>query len=258
MRNIITKIIAITCFAFSNLNVYSQSFENYKLLSLDNKECSISLELDAAKENVKVKLNANEVLCINGFKGLEQGVNVLNQKFLELRIKTRGGSGVAMRRYILICVSDNKLVKAIDILSMISSEFKETYAPSIDSLNQYDESSIYKLTFTITQNDNDFKLIAIESETVQSKKNPSKNHDTKDLLQFDFDMNMKVFYNQLVSLNGVFTIDSDDGNPTISNQFGEDKYPTIKLKNEKYYYINHVWYINDGKNHLTKFSNTCN
>jgi len=259
MRSIIIKI-SIGCFVFFNLSAYSQLVENenYKLLSFENEECFVTVEKNIVKEYIKVKLNKNEELCICNFKGLEHQVKVLNQKFLELRIKTRGGSGIAMRRYILICISENRLVKAIDVISMISYEFKETYVTSVDSLNQYDESSTYKLTFTITQNGNDFKLIAIELEKVRSKKSPSKNHDTTDLLQFNFDMKMNVFYNQLEGLNGVFTIDSDDGNPTISKMFGGEKYPTIKLKNEKYFYINRAWYVNDGKNHLTKISSTCN
>jgi len=259
MRNVIIKIIIIVYFAFFNLNDAScfVEAENYKLISFDNKECSVSLELDLVKEYIKVILDDNEVLYINGFMGLEQKVNILNNKFLELRIKTRGGSGIAMRRFILICISDNKLVKAIDIISMISSEFKESYVPCIDSLKQYDEKSIYSLTFTIKQKGNGFKLIAVESEKVQSKMDPSKNHDTKDLLQFNFDMNMKIFYNHIEGLSGVFTIDSDDGNPTFNHQFREGEYPTIKLKKGKYYYIDHVWYINDSKDHLTKFSNTC-
>jgi len=260
MRIKFLELMALVCFTLFNLNVISCSIESevYKILSLDNKECAISLETDLAEEILVVRLNDNEMMCISGFKGLEKEVNVLNQKFLELRTVTRGGSGIAMRRYVLICISDDKLIKAIDVLSMISWEFTETYVPSIDSLNLYDERSIYKLIFTVTQHDNNFKLIAIECEKVQSKKDPNKNHETEDLLQFFFDEENKVFYNQKESLNGIYIVDGDNGSLQYSKQFGDEKFPSIKLKNEQYFYINQTWYINDRKDHLTGFSNNCN
>lgn len=259
MRNIPT-IIIILLLAIINFNVSSQSIDNksYKLYSLENIESTVYLKLDDANEKITIELNPNEILCVNGFRGLEQEVNILNQKFIELRFKIRGGSGVAIRRYALICISDNKLYKSIDVISMISSEFKGTYFPSIDSLNLYDESSIYKLNFTMSMGENqNYKLIAIQSEKVKSKHDTTQNHETQDMLQFSFDKGNKVFYNQLGSLKGSFDINNDIGNSNAKKVFNGEKYPAIKLKNEEYYFINQSWYIKDGNNHLSEFSSSC-
>jgi hypothetical protein len=259
MRNI-PAVIIILLFTIINFNVLSQTIDNksYKLYSLENIESTVNIKLDDANEKITIELNPNEIFCINGFRGLDQDVNILNQKFIELRFKIRGGSGVAIRRYVLICISDSKLYKSIDVISMISSEFKETYVPSIDSLNLYNESSIYKLSFTMSQGDNqNYKLIAIQSEKVKSKHDTTQNHETQDMLQFSFDKGNKVFYNQLNSLNGSFEINTDNGNLRTKKDFNGTEYPSIKLKNEEYYFINQSWYIKDGKNHLTEFSSLC-
>lgn len=261
MRNIST-IIIILLFTIINFNVLSQTIDNkrYKLYSLENIENTVNIKLDDANEKITIELNPNETLCINGFRGLEQEVNILNRKFIEIRFKVRGGSGVAVRRYVLICISYNTLYKAIDVISMVSSEFKETYVHSIDSLNLYDETSIYKLSFTMSQGDNQkYKLLAIQSEKVRSKHEPKQNHETEDMLQFNFDENDKVFYNQIDSLQGSFLINSDIDSTDKLINFNGEKYPAIKLKdNTGYYFINHSWYMKGTKNHLQKLTSNCN
>lgn len=259
MRNI--QIITLILLTLININVLSQSTDNnksYKLLSLENNEYTVNVKSDIINDRIIIELNSREKFCINGYRGFEQKVNVLNKKFLELHFKIRGGTGVAFRRYTLICISDGKLYKAIDVLSMVSSEFNKTYVPSVDSLKLYDENRLYKLNFSMLLGDNHkYILIAMQTEKVNSKYDPKENHDTKDTLQFNFDINNKVFYNELSNLKGSFLIDSDDGRSTYKKDFNNEVWPAIKLKNEEYYFINQSWYIKDGKNHLSEFSCSC-
>ena len=70
-------------------------------------------------------------------------------------------------------------------------------------------------------------------------------------------MNNYVFYNKHSCLKGIFEISSDNGNFSSKKEFIGATYPVIKLKNEEYYFINQSWYIKDGINHLTEFSNSC-
>jgi hypothetical protein len=234
---------------------YNKSF---KLFSLENKEDSVNINLDPLNEKITLKLTPDEVLCVHGYRGLEQQINILNQKFVELFFRIRGGSGVAVRRYILICISNNKLYKSIDVLSTVSSEFNLTYVPSIDSLNLYDEKSLYNLSFMMSYQDGqNNKLIATQYEKVTSKYDPTQNHETLDTLQFNFDSKNKIFYNHIESLDGSFTINSDVNNIDIQNNFNGENYSVVKLKDEEYFFIEHSWYVKGINNHLYKLSCEC-
>jgi hypothetical protein len=259
MRIILKRMITVLLTLYS-YNVFSQSDNNesFKIFSLENKESTVYLKLDVVNERITVQLNPSQTLCINGFKGFEQKPTILNQKFMELQFKIRGGSGVAIRRYVLICISESKLCKAIDVLSMISSKFEKTYVSSIDKLNLYNESSIYKLSFTMSQDDDQNNILVVKQyEKIYSKDKPNKNHETQDVLTFSFDKVNKVFYNTQEDLKGSFDIDDDIGGSFAKKIFNSELYPVIKLRNEEYFFINKNWYIKDGKSHLTEFSCLC-
>lgn len=258
MKNI-SFLITLWFLTFINGTVFSQLTDGtkFRICSLENKEFTLQVKPDVYNEKITITLNPKETLCINGYSGFDHQIKVLNGKFIELHFRMRGGSGVAIRRYVLVCVSGVKLYKPIDVLSLVRSEFKETYVHSIDSLNLYDESSLFSLKFNLLQDHvRRFKLYITQSEEIISKYDPSRNHLYKDSLELKFDENCNVFYNQVCNLNGYFNISSDDGS-SREIIFKGEKYPAIKLRNAEYYYINKKWFIRDQKNHLSEFSDSC-
>lgn len=231
-------------------------YKNYKLLSLDNLECLINVKTDDVNDIITVYLAKNDSLLINGYRGFEQEIKNFNNNFLELRFAERGGSGVAVRRDLLICVFNNKLYKPMDIISMVSSQFKETYVPSIDSLNLYDEKSIYDIKIIdINPYNKSYHLTAAVYDMVKSKYDSTQNHEYKDTLRLSFDANNKIFYNEIDSLNGYYDIvDNNLGNVNSHRTFDKEKFYVICTSHGSYYYINHNWYLNGRERHLVEMN----
>jgi hypothetical protein len=212
MKNI---ILAISVLALSMCNnicfAKLNDTETLKIKTLENDELMLTIHFDNVHDKITLELNSEDNLVIYGYRGLINPITILCEKFIEITYRIRGGTGVSVERYILVCISENKLYKAIDVTSKVYSEFKEIYVPSIDSLNLYDESELYKLSFKLF-NDGDrmFRILALKTETVKSKIDPSKNYSSDSLLTLNFDFRNKIFYNKKVSLNGTFTLINDN------------------------------------------------
>jgi hypothetical protein len=252
--------LAIIILAFFSISSFSQLVidTTLNINSLCNKDCIVKLKLDNVNNKIEILLISKDSICLSDFRGLTGGIKVLNNKFIELSFRTAGGSNTELHRYVLICISHDKLYKAIDVISFINSYFDTTYVPKIDSLNLYDESSIYKISFILSQDDQNYKLLGMQSEKIKSKYDPKRDLEKEEILQFNFDKNYKIFYSQFDSLEGNFVIVSCNEITSRNRVFNREKYPAIKLHNEVYYFINNIWYIKEGKDHLVDFSNNCN
>jgi hypothetical protein len=218
--------------------------ETVSLHSLENKEINVTIKFDYGFDKLILELNSDEKMIVKGFRGLTQEMKVLNQKFIELRFIMRGGTGVHIRRYVLICVSNNKLYRSIDQISLLNSVFKETYVASIDSLHLYDESSTYQVDFSgLKEVNNSFEMIANEFVKTQSKIDPTQNYENQDTIQLHFDMDNKVFFNKFVNLDGSYLLWSDeDLNEQVN--FHNEKFPSICINQGAIYvFFRHKWYI---------------
>ena len=219
--------------------------------SLENKEASVKIKFDYVNDRISLELNPTEKMLIKGFRSMTQDIKILNQKFIELRFSMRGGTGVHVRRYVLICVSDSKLYRSIDVISLVSSEFKETYVASIDSLHLYDESSINQINFTgLKEKCGSYELIATGFVKIHSKIDPSQDYENHDTTQLRFDMDNKVFYTNFENLNGQYLLWSDE-NLNEQVNFHNEKIPSICVnQDEIYVYFRHKWYIKHQDYHL--------
>lgn len=259
MKNL--KIIVILIiYTITTSDVLSQGVEKQevKLYSFENEAIAVCLKLDYSNERITIALNNRDSICINDFKDLIDDVKVINGKFISLQFRTKGGSGVKIREYILASVFQNKLCINLDVYSFIHSEFKTTYNKKIDSLQIYDEYNFYQLNFvTMINNKGNYVITAKEFEKVKSKVNPSLNHESQNILHFNFNLQNKVFYNQIGSLKGSYILIDYIEHQESKQDFKGEKFPTIKLKNEEYYFINQSWYLKGTENHFIKFSNSC-
>lgn len=240
-------------------SVSSQSLEKESVLlnSLEGKPIKVNVELDNVNDKIMLKLNSSEILCISGYRDLAEKIKIINEKFILLHYKIKGGSGFKMEKLILVCIAKGKLIKSMDILSMQSYELKHTYDKETDSLGLYDESGIYKINFITSKNiqDSYHQIEATQYVKVKSKQDPNKNHETIDTLRFSFDDKNKVFYTEYKSLKGNFIF---NGVPGKQRVFKGERYPLIKLKNDEYIFINMVWYRKVNQNHFLEASSICN
>ncbi len=256
VKNIYILIITAVLSFVSN-HAMSQENEdmNLELNSLSNESVRVNVELDDVNDRITLKLNSKEMLCLNDYRGLEEDMKILGNKFIVIQYRTRGGSGVKVRKTALICISNGKFCKALDVLSTESYEFKDTYDKATDSLKLYNESGLCTLRLVDLQNEGQgFMLHAIQYEKVKSKFNKRDNYEKTDTIKFCFDENNKVFYTTYLRLEGNYKI---EGEMNSQRFFKGQKYPSIDLKNNQYIFIDNVWYNKMRDNHLAEISGSC-
>jgi len=245
---------------FLSINLYAQEVDNQNVIvnSLENVSENVNVELDYPNDKIKLTLFPSEVLCINGYRGIFENIKILGGKFVVLSFGIRGGTGVALGKTILVCVSKGHLYNALDILSKQIEEFTKTYNEEVDAKNLYDEHHTYKVTLVNLENDkkDGYKLTCTVYDMVKSKHDPTTNHESLDTLHFSFDEESKVFYNQYIALKGNYLLGSS---PTSKQKFFKGgKYPEIKLRNDEYVFIDGTWYTKFHENHLIVASDSCN
>jgi hypothetical protein len=227
MKTFLTLFI-ITSFVFSQASLsQSKDSEVVNLLSIEDIEVSVKLEFDYHNERLILELNPNEKMCIQGARGLDPGVKILDKKFIELHIVLRGGSEEAVRRYALICISNGKLYKSIDVISLV----KNLADGNGEGVN-----------FTgLIEKNKAFELIA----------------DGKTALHFDFDN--KIFYNGYENLNGLYYVNSDKDPINKQMIFQNERFPTCSANQiNTYIFIKNKWYAKGFNNHLMEFTSCCN
>lgn len=253
IRNIVLLILTLLMYC----QVFSQQIEKREvvLTSLEGVSFKVFVELNSVDDRIKIRLNDKETLCIGEYRGLVDGIKILAGKFMMLRYKVRGGSGTKLQHTVFVCIAQEHLYKALDIISLDSYELTNMYDKEADSLNLYDESGIYKIdVIKLNGNKNEsYQLIAREYEKVKSKIDINKNHETTDTISLCWDKKKKVFYSQYEQLNGTYMFNETNSIKT----FRKESIPYVKFKKELYFYIENIWYNKIRGNHFVKTSFDC-
>ena len=234
---------------FGNITQKTEELQSVKLNSLEGNSVIVNVKLDDVNDKITLMLKPTRIISISGYRGLLSDIKIINHNFIYLSFYIRGGSGVKLVRTTLVCVAEGKLYKSMDLISMQSYVFKNTYNQKVDSMGLYDDSGIYHISFLDSKYDknNEYKLKAIQYEKIKSKYAPNKNQETSDTLCFSFDVNSRVFYNQYKTLKESYIISEK---PQLMKG---QKYYSIKLKNDEYFYIDKIWYTKNNGNRLTEF-----
>jgi hypothetical protein len=228
------------------------------LYSLGDKPIKISINYNHASDKLAIRSGPSDALCLHGCRGFIDSIRIINSHFLELHFQITGGTGVRLERYVLVCVSKGRLHRAIDVLSVIESRFKETFVKEVDSLHLYDEHSVQKFNVLGLKNrESSFELTAEEYHYEKSKFRPEKNYVLQDTVNLEFDLQSDIFYAKSEKIYGDYTIDSDDNLQHEKRSFSGEEYPMIKINDNRYFFINGEWYMNDQENHLTLFPSKC-
>lgn len=222
-----------------------------KLRSLENERIKVKITYNFANDRAYVELNPNVKITLKGFRSLPQGgVKVLDNKFLGIQYELRGGTGVRNGRYAIFCCSKGKLYKSMDVASLSSFIFKDTYVPSVDSLHLYDENSLYQLNFgEITEKNNSFELTVSGITKIHSKINPGTNCESQDTTHLHFDNANKIFYTGHITLNGTYVVISDE----ILNEsvnFSNKSLPLLDIDQMQYIFFKNRWFSQWAAYHL--------
>lgn len=205
---------------------------------------SVIIKVDPIVERTEVFIEKDN-LILSGVQDLVES-KIHSQNFLELKFRVRGGSGVKVRRSVLLCISQSKLHRSIDVLCEITSNVSTVYNKIADSLKLFNEVSEYSVSLDVmNSSDKDFIAIILEKKNVQSKFDPSQDISYENRLKLNFDASGNYFYNYFEILNGDYKVFLNKSNAPIK-RFVSGRFPCIKLRDTQYLYIDNQWFLNDG------------
>lgn len=243
-----TKLTFIVCFVSSSL--LGQEIEKqYLLYGVDDSlRYSIEIQEDVINEITTLSTQAH-TLKIFKVQDIEN-VTVHVNTFLEIQFRVRGGSGVGVREKVLVCVTNGKIYRTLDILSDVTSRVSQVYDKVADSLQLFDEKEDYHVTISVKQKGNHYKAVLSESKKVESKYDPSQNESFEKTYELDFDPGGYFFYNSTKRLNKRYKIYSSRNNNTVE-KFISEEVPCIQLYEKLYLLIGNEWYFDNGNDSLS-------
>ena len=229
-----------------------------KIVSLQNKESLVHIKYDFPFETVSLSLSNGHKICFSGCRGFVEDSSVTDRHFLSLLFSFGGGYGVRQKRHVLVCISDAKIITAMDIISFTESDFTTTYNREIDSLKLYDEHQIYRISIAFLHNrDNEEYLNAEVYDFVKSKYDPKSNHETRDTIRLQFNKADGIFFNDYKRLQGNYLVDHDVAANVTTILFHGQPLPMIRLGENEYYYVKDRWYSNERDRRLYEMPNEC-
>lgn len=242
-------LLFVVCLASLNL-LGQQIKKEYTLYGVnDSLRYLITIDENPVNETTIVSFQKNALKIFGVQEVLSAQVHV--NSFLELKFRVRGGSGVKVRRNVLICVSQSKVYKAIDFLSEITSRLSTVYNKVTDSLKLFDEKSDYHATLSIKQTEGkEYRAVLFESTKVESKYDPSQNVMFEKPYELYFDPSAYFFYNSTRQLSKHYKIYSNKESKTVE-RFIRAEVPCIQLYQKLYLRINNEWCLDNGHDSLS-------
>ncbi|HWD88686.1 MAG TPA: hypothetical protein VG367_11210 [Mucilaginibacter sp.] len=209
--------------------------------SLDGKNQEIHIMPDYSNHKLRMSCLKDTITDFD-FWGVPVETTILNKQFVEIKYAVRGGSNIALRNVIILCVYGDKLCDAMHFRSLATWESggeDENYSAKIISLSG-----------TIKEG---FKLILVIHDHVKSKSDPQTNFDYNDRSILHFDHKKHVFFSIKEYVFDCYAVTSNPKTGKGHKQKIKGDFPIALLGKEQYYFINNDWY-QSAPNELGKFS----
>jgi len=206
--------------------------QSYTVTSLAGKKSKISLYYKPASGTLRVS-HLKDTLYITNYMSLEH-VRLMNNVFLSIEYVKRVGSNQDAMRLLFLYIQNGKLCQALHVNSL-----------KIYDLRPSEYESFRLKSTLIGANAESYKLQLNIHDEKNSKlaTEPNYKYDKTNILAFD--NKNYTFYNGLETLAGTYTLNESDANgevKKISKKYVKKVVPTIKIRDDKYYNIDHKWY----------------
>lgn len=242
-----TKLVLIVIFVSSSL--LGQGIEKQCLNGVDDSlRYSIEIQEDVINEITTLSIQ-EDTLKIFKVQDIEN-IAVHANTFLEIQFRVRGGSGVRVKEKVLVCVSNGKIYRVLDIFSDVTSRVTQVYDNVADSLQFFDEKEDYHVTISVKQKGNFYKAVLTESKKIESKYDPSQNESFEKTYELNFDPGGYFFYNSIKRLNKRYEVYSVKDNKAVE-KFISAEVPCIELHQGYYAFIDNEWCMNNGRDTLS-------
>lgn len=206
--------------------------QSYALTSLEGRKSKINLYYKPASGTLRIS-HMKDTLYISNYMCLEH-VRLLNNVFLSIEYVKRIGSNQDAMNLVFLYIQDGKLRQALHVHSLKIYDLRPSEYESfrLKSTLIGTNAESYKLQLNIHDEKNS------ESATELNYK-----YDKTDILAFD--KKNYTFYNRLETIAGIYTLYQSDANgqmKKIAKKYLQKVVPTIKIREYKYYNIDHKWY----------------
>lgn len=234
-------IIAILLFLINrnNISLAQSNVRTYQIQSIDSKESKLKI-WDHFEEGIIRITYLKDTINIYESTGIDK-TEILDNNFIKINYRSRGGSDVAVGNVVIVCVDNNKLYEAAHIEDYIK------WAVHGEKADDH-----IKLSLT-GSNKKDYKLNIDVYDSFISKEKPQSNYNYHNLSVLKFDINYNVFYSLKKDVYNDFAVYN-------AQTYKEDRkhvagnYPVIIIGEENYYYIKNEWYSVGTNNHLNQYS----
>jgi hypothetical protein len=239
MRKYLIALAILILVQKSNVVVAQSNIRTYQIQSLDGKESKVKIWDDFENGIVRI-IYLKDTINVYESTGIDK-TEILNNNFIKINYRFRGGSDMAVGNVIILCVNNNKLYEVAHVLDYINWDV-------------HGEKEDYSLKVFLTGSDKkSYKLNVNIYDRFSSKNKPQSNYKYYNLSTLSFDLNRNVFYSLKENIYQSFTIyDHKTGKEYIQQIRGN--YPVIILRKDNYYFIKNEWYDVGDKNHLNHYS----
>lgn len=240
----IRKIVGMILLNFltQGSSIYNKAdVEFYNIQSIDGTTQRICIEPNYVDNQLIISC-LNDTIKVSNFTGFNERINILNNNFLEIPYKVRGGSNIKLRHVLMLCVNHKRLYQAIHVTSLSSYDVDMVYNKRADSLKLFDEHGLMSLKYDLIESlKKQYTLNVYIHDEIKSKRDPKNNHNYNKQVALTFDANQGVFYSTREDVSQYFTI-YDPKTQRESKQYVMGTFPVIKLDKTNYYYIKGEWY----------------
>ncbi len=202
--------------------------ETYTITTLEGIEQRVIVNNDWQDRRLRVICGNDTISFTDNWYG-SVSATFLTKNFLKIIYSRRGGSGIHNDDLLLICVKNNKLHSALDIVSY--SEF----------IYGGDDVDDYNASLKIAAGSNENIRLELSANREYAKILHKKNYRTAAIL--DFDKNKCVFFSRHEYIDNVFHVYNFADEKTTDKRF-TGTYPMVDIGRRRYYFAKGTWYRN--------------
>jgi hypothetical protein len=226
--------------------------EDYTIKTLQGVEVNVLLREDYVN-NLLVIAYSNDTIYIDNFTGLDSMPVRINDHFLKIQYRIRGGIGRKVRNCVFFCIKE-QLTESLHITSYDDYLYNQSFDDVTDFLQLFFEAGTYMTRLDLQGETIDEYSIKVGIHNYrQSKQHANDNFEYDKNVRLYFDKSQNIFYSELYDVNGVFKIYDPELEKEITRKI-LGSYPTAILDDRRYYYIDGYWYEQSFDDHLYKMS----
>ena len=215
------------------------SIRTYQIKSLDGRNSNVKIWDDFENGTVRI-IYLKDTINVYESTGIDK-TEILNNNFIEINYRFRGGSDIAVGNVVILCVNNNKLCEAAHVEGYINWDV-------------HGEKADNHIKISLGgSNKKNYKLNVNVYDRFSSKNEPQSNYKYYNRSILYFDVNRNVFYSLKKDVYQSFAIYDHKTNKENKQQI-RGNYPVIILGKDNYYFIKNEWCSVGDNNQLSNYS----